>query len=175
MRVICSPNTMAHYNTQAFSLTLKSIMAANRENATEDDPVLNRVWILPLEWLQESIKAGKLLDEEEHDLELILKGQKKDQAKAYVQAKKEGRAITVKDRRRLSQMKEVKEMEAELEQERRDTLIAAREAALKASATAGAGGGPSMPGAGNVLGGAPPAPINPCMSFVGSLYLVRAC
>lgn len=140
-RVICSPALWAAKGSASCSLILKAVIAANTANASDEDPLDNRVWILPLEFLQKSIEAGELLDQEDYDLELILDQSRRDRAKELREERKAngGKALFAnrKARRDHELAQNTKEaLEDEEEEERQ----------LKAAMAASGGGVPVASG-----------------------------
>ncbi|BGP21570.1 serine/arginine repetitive matrix protein 2 [Rhodotorula toruloides] len=67
--MILSPQLWSRHGTGWADLTIRRTIRANEENKTELDENYNRVWLLPLEWLTESLEKKKRLDERMHDYE----------------------------------------------------------------------------------------------------------
>ncbi|GAA6053442.1 hypothetical protein JCM3770_005168 [Rhodotorula araucariae] len=67
--VILSHQLWSRQGTVGADGLVRRVMAANAENRTEKDPNYNRVWLLPLEWLDDSIAKGRRLPELQYDFE----------------------------------------------------------------------------------------------------------
>ncbi|GAA5865086.1 hypothetical protein JCM1840_005734 [Sporobolomyces johnsonii] len=67
--VVLSGQLWVRQGTAGADFTIEQILKANKENATESDDDCGRVWLMPLEWVQESIEKGKKLKEVEYDFQ----------------------------------------------------------------------------------------------------------
>ncbi|GAA5901634.1 hypothetical protein JCM8208_001562 [Rhodotorula glutinis] len=66
---IVSGQLWSRQGSVSADITIRAIVAANEDNRSEADENQNRVWLLPLEFVEESIEAGEKLDERKHDFE----------------------------------------------------------------------------------------------------------
>ncbi|GAA5837363.1 hypothetical protein JCM9279_005663 [Rhodotorula babjevae] len=71
----------ARQGTVGADLTVRAILTANEENRSEEDEDQNRVWLLPLEWLETSIEKGRKLRERKWDFERTDGERKADRAR----------------------------------------------------------------------------------------------
>ncbi|BGO96535.1 Serine/arginine repetitive matrix protein 2 [Rhodotorula toruloides ATCC 204091] len=78
--MILSPQLWSRQGTTWADLTVRQTIRANEENRTEEDENYNRVWLLPLEWLTESLAQKKRLDERKHDYERTKDQQRAERA-----------------------------------------------------------------------------------------------
>ncbi|GAA5878204.1 hypothetical protein JCM3774_005842 [Rhodotorula dairenensis] len=67
--IILSEHLWSRQGTVGADPTIKCILRANAENRTEQDEDYNRVWLLPIEWMIDSVRFGLRLPERPHDLE----------------------------------------------------------------------------------------------------------
>ncbi|GAA5918630.1 hypothetical protein JCM6882_007886, partial [Rhodosporidiobolus microsporus] len=91
--VVLSGNYWAKRKTANADLTLKRIQEANEGNRTEKDEDYNRVWLMPLEWVQKCLEEKKLIKERKHDFE-------RTEDKVKTQLAKEAQAQQKEERRR---------------------------------------------------------------------------
>ncbi|BGO92760.1 hypothetical protein NBRC10512_007879 [Rhodotorula toruloides] len=78
--MILSPQLWSRQGTTWADLTVRQTIRANEENRTEEDEDYNRVWLLPLEWLTESLAQKKRLDERKYDYERTKDQQRAERA-----------------------------------------------------------------------------------------------
>ncbi|BGP36463.1 hypothetical protein JCM10449v2_000364 [Rhodotorula kratochvilovae] len=67
--VILSAAHWSRQGTVGADGIVRRVLAANEENRTEKDPNYHRVWLLPLDWLDDSIAKGRRLPELQYDFE----------------------------------------------------------------------------------------------------------
>ncbi|GAA5997330.1 uncharacterized protein JCM10292_000183 [Rhodotorula paludigena] len=67
--MICSPQLWSRQGTANADITIRQTLKANDSNRTEDDEDYNRVWLLDLDWVDESLAKGKRLKERDFDME----------------------------------------------------------------------------------------------------------
>ncbi|GJN92210.1 hypothetical protein Rhopal_005240-T1 [Rhodotorula paludigena] len=67
--MICSPQLWSRQGTANADITIRQTLKANESNRTEDDEDYNRVWLLDLDWVDESLAKGKRLKERDFDME----------------------------------------------------------------------------------------------------------
>ncbi|SCV68528.1 BQ2448_649 [Microbotryum intermedium] len=70
IHIILSPAIWAREGTASASQLVKNVKAANEQNDANTPPYADRAWIMPLEWVEESIAANKRLPEVKYDYEL---------------------------------------------------------------------------------------------------------
>ncbi|GAA5858854.1 hypothetical protein JCM8547_005014 [Rhodosporidiobolus lusitaniae] len=69
--VIVGAQAWSRQGTAFASYTNKKTQEKNGENTTEEDPHNDRIWLLPVAWIHESIENGEREPEEEWDLQLV--------------------------------------------------------------------------------------------------------
>ncbi|KPV78187.1 uncharacterized protein RHOBADRAFT_40731 [Rhodotorula graminis WP1] len=92
---IVSGQLWSRQGTVSADLTIRAIIAANEDNRSEENENQNRVWLLPLEWLETSVEEGRKLSEVEHDFERTADVRAAERAK---QIREETKALGGKSR-----------------------------------------------------------------------------
>ncbi|GAA5892061.1 hypothetical protein JCM6882_005683 [Rhodosporidiobolus microsporus] len=89
--VVLSGNYWAKRKTVAADLTLKRIQQANEVNRTAKDEDYNRVWLLPLDWVQQCLEKEERLSERAYDYERVEKAEKEKEEEAKADQRAEER------------------------------------------------------------------------------------
>ncbi|BGP12508.1 hypothetical protein JCM10213_006926 [Rhodosporidiobolus nylandii] len=78
--VLLGGQIWARQSTKFADLTVKSVIKVNEENRTEADKDYNRVWLMPIEWLQACLEQKQRLPERKWDYERAGEAEKKDKS-----------------------------------------------------------------------------------------------